>query len=116
MSPESRIKNMKLLTKELEARFAEVGSQENEKDPIVIAKFFNPVGAATWFATEYDPKDRIFFGYATLFGWGAPKDEWGSFSLDELESITTPFGLGIERDIHFGEKRFSEVKQSYVRV
>ena len=27
---------MKLLTKELEARFAKVGGQENEKDPLVI--------------------------------------------------------------------------------
>ncbi len=35
---------MKLLTKQLEKRFAEVGSQEEEKDPLVIAKFFNPQG------------------------------------------------------------------------
>lgn len=98
---------MKLVTKQLENRFAKVGSQENDKDPIVIAKFFNPVGAGTWYATEYDPEERMFFGYVSIFG--DHNDEWGPFSLDELESITGAFGLGIERDRYFTEKRFSEV-------
>jgi hypothetical protein len=53
---------MKLMTKELEKKFAQVGSQENSKDPIVIAKFFNPIGAGNWYATEYDPEMRTFFG------------------------------------------------------
>ena len=98
---------MKLLTKKLEERFSQVGSQENEKDPIVIAKFFNPTGEGTWYATEYDPKKRLFFGYASIFGdWN---DEWGYFSLDELEAYRGRFGLGIERDLYFDEKRISEV-------
>ncbi|HEY9078060.1 MAG TPA: DUF2958 domain-containing protein [Anaerolineaceae bacterium] len=98
---------MKLMTKELEKRFSEVGSQENKKDPIVIAKFFNPTGAGTWYATEYDPEVRTFFGYASIFGdWN---DEWGTFSLDELESFKGRFGLGIERDHFFEEKPFSQV-------
>ena len=36
---------MKLLTKELRERFNKVGRQEEIKDPLVIAKFFNPTGA-----------------------------------------------------------------------
>ena len=35
---------MKLMTAELEKRFAKVGSQEEVKDPEIIAKFFDPVG------------------------------------------------------------------------
>ena len=98
---------MKLLTKKLLEKFAKVGRQENVSDPIIIAKFFNPNGAGTWYATEYDPNDRMFFGYVSIFGdWN---DEWGSFSLDELESYRGLFGLGIERDLYFGEKRISEV-------
>jgi hypothetical protein len=98
---------MKLMTKELEKRFAQVGSQEEIKNPLVIAKFFNPTGAGTWYATEYDPQSRIFFGYVSIFGdWN---DEWGYFSLEELESIRGAFGLGIERDLHFEEKPISEV-------
>lgn len=104
---------MKLMTKELEKRFAEVGSQENIKDPVVIAKFFNPTGAGTWLATEYDPETKIFFGYVSIFG--DYNDEWGSFSLDELKSVKLPFGLGIERDLHFREQPTSELIKRYTR-
>ena len=98
---------MKLLTKTLEKRFTQVGSQSEEKDPLIIAKYFNPTGAGIWYATEYDPDRRVFFGYVSIFGdWN---DEWGSFSLDELESYRGPSGMGIERDLHFGEKRASQV-------
>ena len=98
---------MKLMTKTLEKRFAQVGSQEQVKDPLIIAKFFNPTGAGTWYATEYDPEARIFFGYVSIFGdWN---DEWGSFSLHELESYRGRLGLGIERDLYFKEERASQV-------
>ena len=98
---------MMLMTKELEKRFAQVGSQDTVKDTVIIAKFFNPAGAGTWYATEYDPKDKIFFGYVSIFGdWN---DEWGSFSLAELESYVGPFGLGIERDRYWTEKKASSV-------
>lgn len=88
---------------DLMERFAEVGSQQKEKDPIVIAKFFDPQGAGTWLATEYDATDRVFFGYATIF-----EGEWGYFSLDELEAYTGRFGVGIERDLHCGEVPMSK--------
>jgi hypothetical protein len=90
---------MKLLTKELLRRFAQVGRQENVADPLVIAKFFNPIGAGTWYATEYDPESQMFFGYVSIFG--DYNDEWGSFALSELESYRGKFGLGIERDLYF---------------
>ena len=98
---------MKLLTKELLERFVKVGRQEDSADPIVVAKFFNPTGAGTWYATEYDPESKEFFGFVSIFGdWN---DEWGSFSLAELESYRGNFGLGIERDLYFDEKRISQV-------
>lgn len=98
---------MKLMTEKLKKRFAKIGRQEDVKDPIVIAKFFNPSGAGTWYATEYDLKDQIFFGYASIFG--NSDDEWGYFSLEELRSVKSPpFGLGIERDLYCGEKPISE--------
>ena len=99
---------MQLLTKELEKRFKKVGSQQEVKDPLVIAKFFNPVGTGTWYATEYEPAEKIFFGYVSLFG--DHNDEWGYFSLDELESVKLPLGLSIERDLYTGEKKLSEYK------
>ena len=104
---------MELLTKELEKRFKEVGSQENEKDPLVIVKFFNPSGIGTWWATEYDPKEKVFFGYVSLFG--DHNDEWGCFSLEELEKLELPFMLKIERDLHCGEKKISEFNISSLK-
>jgi hypothetical protein len=101
---------MKLLTKELLARFAKLGRQEDSADPIVVAKFFNPTGAGTWYATEYDPETNEFFGYVSIFGDDC--DEWGSFSLNELENYRGKFGLGIERDLYFDEKQISEVVPS----
>jgi len=107
--------NMKLLTKELIKRFKEVGSQQEVKDPIILAKFFNPCGAGNWFATEYDEEEKIFFGYVSLFGNDC--DEWGSFSLEELEAIKTPpFGLGIERDRFFKERPASEIIKQYTKI
>lgn len=98
---------MRLMSKELEKRFAQVGSQESLRDPVIVAKFFNPAGAGTWYATEYDPKEKMFFGFVSIFGdWN---DEWGYFSLAELESCESPFGTGIERDLYWTERKASLV-------
>jgi len=67
-------------------------------DPLPVAKFFNPLGAAIWLATELDADGDTLFGLADL-GFGCP--ELGSFSLSELASVRLPFGLGIERDTAF---------------
>lgn len=96
---------MKLMTKTLEERFEKIGCQSQSADPIIVAKFFDPCGSATWYATEYDAENKIAFGYVT----GLAFDEWGTFSITELESIKRPFGLGIERDLYFKEQRFKEI-------
>ncbi len=101
---------MKLLTKELENQFEKTGRQEEVADPIVIAKFFDPCGGATWLATEYERESQTFFGYVSLFNT-AHENELGYFSKPELESIKGPLGLGIERDRYFTGGRLSEVKQ-----
>lgn len=96
---------MKLLTPELgaglrenaRARLNALARGEREPDPWPVVRFFNPVGAATWLATEIDD-DGILFGLADL-GFGCP--ELGSFSAAELEAVRLPFGLGIERDLLF---------------
>lgn len=97
---------MKLMTKALLNRFKAIGSQAHIKDPIIVAKFFNPTGAGTWYATEYDPDQRLFFGYVSI--WGDWNDEWGYFSLDELEAFRGKFGLKIERDLYFDEQPASQ--------
>ncbi len=100
---------MKLITEEFEALFKDspLYSQENEEDPLVIAKLFDPCSAATWFLLEYDPVEKIAFGFVV----GLAEDELGYISLTEMESIKGPLGTGIEQDIYFVQKRLSEVKK-----
>lgn len=98
---------MKMMTKEIEARFAKVGRQEEKgENALVICKFFCPWSNWTWFATEYDPADRIFFGLVQGF-----EVELGSFSLDEFATVRGPGGLGIERDLHWSERTLAEVRE-----
>jgi hypothetical protein len=81
-----------------EARRAAVIAGQDEPDFVPLVKFFNPVGAATWLATELHADGDTLFGLADL-GFGFP--ELGSFSLSELAGVRLPLGLGIERDVGF---------------
>lgn len=96
---------MKLLTQEIKKQLPPLGATSEQLDPIAYVKFFNPCGIGTWWACEFDPESGIFFGKADL---GFP--ELGTFSLHELESYKSPFGLGIERDIHFTPRPISQCK------
>ena len=98
---------MTLITPELLERFRAIGSQSKDLNPIIITKFFDPVGSGTWYVSEYDPSTKTCFGYVTGLG----HNEWGYFSLTELEELERPFGLSIERDIHFKETRFNNLHQ-----
>ncbi len=73
-------------------------ARRRKPDPVPVVKFFNPVGAATWLATELDADSDTLFGLADL-GFGCP--ELGSFSLSEITAVRLPFGLAIERDLGF---------------
>lgn len=102
---------MKLLTKAIEKLFSKTGRQDGKlMDAKVVTKFFNPCGSWTWFATEYEPVDRIFFGYVIGF-----ENEWGYFSLDELQNFRGKLGLGIERDRWFRPALLKDVleKEKY---
>ena len=100
---------MKLITEEFETLFKDypLYSQEHIKDPLIVAKLFDPCGSASWYLLEYDPVEKIAFGYVT----GMTEDELGYISLTELESIKGPLGIGIEQDLYFVLKRLSEVKE-----
>ena len=98
---------MKLLTKHLEQTLPALYSQENEKDPWVLCKFFLPMSKWTWYVTEFDGKDT-FFGFVA-----GEYPELGYFSLNELESLEGLYGLGVERDLYFEPVRLSEIKNLY---
>jgi hypothetical protein len=95
-----------LFPDDVKATLPKLYSQEKEKDPIVHVKFFCPWNQWTWYFTEGEQQgeDFIFFGYVVGL-----EREWGYTSLNELSSVTGPFGLKIERDIHFTPKPKSQV-------
>lgn len=84
-----------------EARRAAEMAGAGAPDFVPVAKFFSPVGAATWLVTELGEDGDTLFGLADL-GFGCP--ELGSFSLSELSSVRLPFGLSIERDLGFASE------------
>jgi len=90
---------MKLFTKEILDKLPKLGATNelDAQDVKVPLKLFNPCGSQSWFITEYDPDEKLAFGYVT----GMYEDELGYISIRELEELTLPFGLSIERDIHW---------------
>ncbi len=91
----------KFLTKQnladLPNLYANEGKPANEVPAPV--KFFTPWSSWTWYATEYDPAEGRFFGL--VFSQICPDGEFGYFSREELENFDGPWGLRIERDLHW---------------
>ena len=100
---------MKLITAEIAERTPALYATEDvaTEDKRVTAKFFFPAGRSTFFMTELNPDERLAFGFV-VSPLGPDCDEWGYFSIDELEELNVG-GLGIERDTSFQPCRFSEL-------
>ena len=76
---------MKLITKEIEKEFEKQGyTGETEAEDIkIIVKFFNPMGAGTWYLYEKETDD-VYWAFANL---GDPvMAECGTVSLKEIYS------------------------------
>ena len=100
---------MTLFPEEVRKQLPPLYSQEHEKDPMVICKFFHPLSNMTWYAIEGSPEDEDFL----FFGWvHSDSPELGYFSLNEMQAVQV-MGLGIERDEQFTPKKLSEVKKEH---
>ena len=100
---------MKLLTKAIAKKLPALYTTEKvpPADKVLLVKFFAPWNRWTWYGVEYDPEQRIFFGYVK-----GQENEWGYFSLTELEGIRSRrWGLKIERDKYFDAVKFSELSE-----
>ena len=58
------------------------------KEKTVYMHFF--LGGCDWYAAEYSPEERCFFGFVILNS-DYEMAEWGYFSLDELASLKVKF-------------------------
>ena len=101
---------MDLLTKDIAEKLPPLYSQEDNPDPVAPVKFFTPDSTWTWYVIEYDPAEQLFFGLVDGF-----EMEFGYFSLDELESVKGPWGLSIERDLHWTPTSVSEIQMQKER-
>jgi len=93
---------------DLKAQIPKLYAQEGDKDATVWMKLFTPWTSWTWFITEGEDRDGDYLMFGYVIG---QEREWGYFSLNELSSVTGPYGLKIERDIHFSPKKKSEIPE-----
>jgi hypothetical protein len=101
---------MKLMTKAVEKSLPPLYATDGipAADKLVVQHYFVPWGAGDWFVVEGErvgEDDFLMYNYG-----GLPEPEWGYVSLNEMLSVKGPFGLGIERDMHWTPKVFSEIK------
>jgi hypothetical protein len=102
---------MKLLTKEIITKLEKspLGSQDGNPNAPIIVKFFAPWTNWTWFVTEGEKNpetgDWEFFGMVH-----GHEKELGYFTLSELESVTGPMGLKIERDMYYSNNTLANVR------
>ena len=106
---------MKLLTKEILKKVPsiEATAETSIAASVVVAKFFNPTGAGTWYMTAYDPNTNEAFGFVNL--GDSEMAELGYFSMTELEQFKGRIGLGIERDRSFTSMPLQEVMDTIHR-
>jgi len=101
---QDRIRRHKLLSVDVLKAFEKQGdtSEKKAEDVRVVAKFFHPYFSWTWYATEFNVEEGLFFGFVQGF-----EGELGYFSLVELNEFKDKgkypklLGLPIERDRFF---------------
>lgn len=95
---------MKLLPKSVAAKLPPLYSQEEKgEQALAVVKFFDPWGSWSWFASEFDPEEGVFFGLVD-----GHEKELGYFSLEELESVKIAGKPRIERDIYWKPRPLAE--------
>lgn len=81
----------------LAAQLPALYSTEGQGDEaIVYAHYFTPDSSWDWYATEYDPAEGLCFGLVS-----GSEVELGYFSIGEMRFARGPWGLHIERDVHW---------------
>ena len=73
-----------------------------DADPIVHIRLFTPDSNWTWLIPEFHPQARLAFGRTD-----GHESELGYISIQELEQVTGPLGLKIERDLYWTPRPLS---------
>ena len=95
-----------LVSEEIARKLPPLYSQEVQgENALAVLKLFTPWTNWTWYASEYDPEQRLCFGVVVGL-----EREYGYFSIEELEKIKGPGGLTIERDLYWKPKPLKECR------
>ena len=109
----NQIRGMKLLTQELRRKLPALYAQDGKGGKATVyTKLFTPDSGWSWWITEGSAiKDESghevdfqFFGLVQ-----GHEKELGYFNLAELEEVTGPMGLPIERDLYWKPRSLEEI-------
>ena len=117
-------KERRLLDAETQGKLRALYSNEEKGlEALAQVKFFLPGSGWTWYASEGSPVDEdgyydtdkpkvdfFFFGLVSGF-----ELEFGYFALSELESVVSPLGLPVERDLYFEPTTLRQLKEMHER-
>ena len=83
---------------------------------MIPVKFFATGSSWTWYAVDYDPEQRIFFGLVDGL-----EVELGDFSLDELASMVYPDGFmeghpRVERALYWQPITLAKLRERLSRL
>jgi len=78
------------------------------EEKVLHMHFF--IGGSDWFYAEYNPGQRIAFGYAILND-DQQMAEWGYISHDELMEVKNKLGIEVDRDLHWKPKPAREIEK-----
>lgn len=96
---------MNLLPHDIAVKLPQLFASEHEEDPVALVKLFTPWTYWSWYVVEYDQQD-ICFGLVC-----GHEVESGYFSIREIEQVTGPRGLRVERDTSFTPTPVSVLRQ-----
>lgn len=104
-----RIRGMELLPDEIREQLPPLyANEELGLEAKAVVKYFTPDSSWTWYGSEYDSEDGLFFGLVS-----GHEIELGYFSIEELAQARGPMGLPIERDLYFEPKTLRELKEEH---
>lgn len=88
---------MQLIPSSIAATIPALYAQDGKgMNATAYVKIFHPLSGMTHFVTEYDPDERLAFGYTE----NGQDSEFGYMSIDEFEQVRVQ-GLAMERDLNF---------------
>jgi len=77
--------------------------KEDAADHLLAVRFYHPLSRSAWYGTEYDPIEKLFFGWVDGLD-----PEWGYFSLLEMAFVEVQ-GVPVMWDEDFKPVRFKDL-------